>query len=139
MWGRLTHSRVLGLLANPSYAGTYVFGRYQSRKHIAPTGEISTISRLMPQDEWRVTIPNHHSGYITWDRFLANRHRLATNQTNREVLGGPAREGHCLLQGMLVCGTCGRRLTPRYKGNGGLIRRTSATGNIARRWRSIPA
>jgi hypothetical protein len=54
------------------------------------------------------------------DRFLANRHRLATNQTNREVLGGPAREGHCLLQGMLVCGTCGRRLTPRYKGNGGL-------------------
>ena len=74
----------------------------------------------MPQDEWRVTIPNHHPGYITWDRFLANRHRLATNQTNREVLGGPAREGHCLLQGMLVCGTCGRRLTPRYKGNGGL-------------------
>jgi DNA invertase Pin-like site-specific DNA recombinase len=120
VWGRLTHSRVLGLLANPSYAGTYVFGRYQSRKHIAPTGEISTISRLMPQDEWRVTIPNHHPGYITWDRFLANRHRLATNQTNREVLGGPAREGHCLLQGMLVCGTCGRRLTPRYKGNGGL-------------------
>ena len=120
VWGRLTHSRVLGLLANPSYAGTYVFGRYQSRKHIAPTGEISTISRLMPQDEWRVTIPDHHPGYITWDRFLANRHRLATNQTNREVLGGPAREGHCLLQGMLVCGTCGRRLTPRYKGNGGL-------------------
>ena len=120
VWGRLTHSRVLGLLANPSYAGTYVFGRYQSRKHIAPTGEISTISRLMPRDEWRVTIPNHHPGYITWDRFLANRHRLATNQTNREVLGGPAREGHCLLQGMLVCGTCGRRLTLRYTGNGGL-------------------
>jgi DNA invertase Pin-like site-specific DNA recombinase len=120
VWGRLTHSRVLGLLANPSYAGTYVFGRYQSRKHIAPTGEISTISRLMPQDEWRVTIPDHHPGYITWDRFLANRHRLATNRTNREVLGGPAREGLCLLQGMLVCGTCGRRLTVRYRGNGGL-------------------
>src|SRR6186713_2730476 len=30
LWGRLTHSRVLGLLANPSYAGVYVFGRYQS-------------------------------------------------------------------------------------------------------------
>ena len=29
LWGRLTHSRVLGILANPSYAGTYVFGRYQ--------------------------------------------------------------------------------------------------------------
>ena len=30
IWGRLTHSRVIGVLANPSYAGTYVFGRYQS-------------------------------------------------------------------------------------------------------------
>src|SRR5437899_2420789 len=30
LWGRLTHSRVLGILANPSYAGTYAFGRYQN-------------------------------------------------------------------------------------------------------------
>ena len=39
LWGRLTHSRVLGILANPSYAGTYVFGRYQACKQIGPTGE----------------------------------------------------------------------------------------------------
>jgi len=63
LWGRLTHSRVLGLLKNPSYAGRYVFGRYQSRKQIAPTGEISTTSRLMPQEQWRVVIPDHHPGY----------------------------------------------------------------------------
>ena len=120
IWGRLTHSRVLGLLKNPSYAGRYVFGRYQSRKQIAPTGEISTTSRLMPQEEWRVVIPDHHPGYITWDRFLANAQRMAKNRTNREVLGGPAREGLCLLQGMLVCGHCGRRLSVRYTGNGGI-------------------
>src|SRR5207302_9328504 len=56
---------------NPSYAGTYVFGRYQACKQIGPTGEIRTQSRLMPQDEWRVVIPGHHPGYITWDQFLA--------------------------------------------------------------------
>ncbi len=120
LWGRLTHSRVLGLLKNPSYAGRYVFGRYQSRKQIAPTGEISTTSRLMPQEQWRVVIPDHHPGYISWDRFLANGQRMAANRTNREVLSGPAREGLCLLQGMLVCGHCGRRLSVRYTGNGGL-------------------
>src|SRR5262249_32626691 len=98
LWGRLTHSRVLGVLANPSYAGTYVFGRHQACKRIAPTGEIRTQSRRMPQDEWHVVIPDHHSGYITWDQFLANRHRLAANRTNCEVLAGPAREGLCLLQ-----------------------------------------
>jgi len=120
LWGRLTHSRVLGLLKNPSYAGTYVFGRYQSRKQITPTGEISTTSRLMPQNEWRVVIPDHHLGYITRDKFLANHHRMSTNRTNCEVLGGRARKRLCLLQGMLVCGHCGRRLSVRYTGNGGL-------------------
>jgi hypothetical protein len=120
LWGRLTHSRVLGILANPSYAGTYVFGRHQACKQIGPTGEIRTQSRRMPQDEWRVVIPNHHPGYITWDQFLANRDRLAANRTNCEVLAGPAREGLCLLQGLLICGICGRRLSVRYAGNGGL-------------------
>jgi len=120
LWGRLTHSRVLGILANPSYAGTYVFGRHQARKQIGPTGEIHTQSRRMPQGEWRVVIPDHHPGYITWDQFLANRHRLAANRTNCEVLAGPAREGLCLLQGVLICGICGRRLSVRYTGNGGL-------------------
>jgi DNA invertase Pin-like site-specific DNA recombinase len=120
LWGRLTHSRVLGILANPSYAGTYVFGRYQACKQIGPAGEICTRSRRMPQDEWRVVIPDHHPGYITCEQFLTNRQRLAANRTNCEVLAGPAREGFCLLQGLLICGTCGRRLGVRYTGNGGL-------------------
>ena len=120
IWGRLTHSRVIGVLANPSYAGTYVFGRYQSCKKVGPTGEICTQSRQMPQDQWRVVIPDHHPSYITWDQFLANRSRLAANRTNSEVLAGPAREGLCLLQGVLLCGVCGRRLSTRYTGNGGL-------------------
>src|SRR5258707_3511105 len=120
LWGRLTHSRVLGILANPSYAGTYVFGRYQACKQIGPAGEICTRSRRMPQDEWRVVIPDHHPGYITCEQFLTNRQRLAANRTNCEVLAGPAREGFCLLQGLLICGTCGRRLSVRYTGNGGL-------------------
>jgi DNA invertase Pin-like site-specific DNA recombinase len=120
LWGRLTHSRLLGMLANPSYAGAYVFGRYQSSKQVAPSGEITTRLRAVPQEAWRVMIRDHHEGYINWERFVANRHRLGANRTNGESLSGPAREGLCLLQGMLLCGACGRRLTVRYKGNGGL-------------------
>jgi DNA invertase Pin-like site-specific DNA recombinase len=120
IWGQLRHSRVLGMLANPAYAGTYVYGRYQSCKQISPAGEICTQLRRVPQDEWRITIPNHHPGYISWEQFLANRRRLQANRTNAEVLAGPAREGLCLLQGLLLCGTCGRRLGVRYTGNGGI-------------------
>ncbi|HEV7447583.1 MAG TPA: recombinase family protein, partial [Steroidobacteraceae bacterium] len=120
LWGRLTHSRVLGILANPAYAGTYVFGRYQSCKQVGATGDIRSQSRPVSQDKWHVTIADHHPGYITQDQFLANRNRLAANRTNSEVLAGPSREGLCLLQGLLLCGTCGRRLGVRYTGNGGL-------------------
>jgi hypothetical protein len=35
-------------------------------------------------------------------------------------LTGPPREGLALLQGLLLCGNCGRRLTVRYRGNGGI-------------------
>jgi DNA invertase Pin-like site-specific DNA recombinase len=120
LWGRLTHSRVLGILANPSYAGTYVFGRYQSSKVVASSGEIRTRSRLMPQDAWRIVIPDHHEGYISADQFIINRQRLTANRTNAEGLAGPVREGLCLLQGLLLCGVCGRRLGVRYTGNGGI-------------------
>jgi len=120
IWGQLTHSRVIGVLANPSYAGTYVFGRYQSCKQIDATGEICTRSRQMPEEQWRVVIADHHPGYITWEQFLANRRRLEANRTNNEVFAGPVREGLCLLQGLLFCGICGRRLTVRYQGNRGL-------------------
>ena len=120
IWGRLTHSRVLGVLANPSYAGVYVFGRYQSAKQVSPSGEVITRLRQMPQDAWRVVIRDHHEGYISWDQFVANRQRLATNRTNAEGLPGPAREGLCLLQGLIICGRCGRRLTVRYTGSNGI-------------------
>jgi hypothetical protein len=113
---------VLGLLKNPVYAGTYVFGRYQYRQQISPQGEVSKHVKATPMPEWRVNLPGHHEGYISWEQFLKNQAHLAKNRTNAEatVLNGAAREGLALLQGMLLCGHCGRAVTVRYQGNGGL-------------------
>ena len=122
IWGRLSHGRVLGLIRNPSYAGTYVFGRYQYRQRITPQGEVLKRVQPVPKADWRVHLPDHHEGYITPEEFERNQVRLARNRTNGEgtVLSGAAREGLALLQGMLICGCCGRALTVRYQGNGGL-------------------
>jgi DNA invertase Pin-like site-specific DNA recombinase len=122
IWGRLGHERVLGLIKNPTYAGVYVFGRYQYRKTITPAGEVLKRVQPVPKADWRVHLPEHHEGYITQDEFEQNQARLAQNRTNGEgtVLSGPAREGLALLQGLLVCGCCGRTLTVRYQGNGGI-------------------
>src|SRR5450631_2961301 len=72
--------------------------------------------------DWRVSLPDHHPGYIRWEEFLHNQERLEKNRTNGEetVLSGAAREGLALLQGLLLCGHCGRALTVRYTGNGGI-------------------
>ena len=53
---------------------------------------------------------------------MENRRILSGNRTNSDavVLAGAAREGHALLQGLLVCGVCGHRISVRYKGNGGI-------------------
>src|SRR5438309_1479897 len=122
IWGRLTHGRVLGLLKKPSYAGVYVFGRYQYRREINAAGEIQKRMHAAAMADWRVSLREHHQGYITWEEFLENQERLEKNRTNGEemVLSGPAREGLALLQGLLLCGQCGRALTVRYTGNGGI-------------------
>jgi DNA invertase Pin-like site-specific DNA recombinase len=122
IWGRLTHGRVLSILKNPAYAGMYVFGRYQYHRQIRPSGEIHQRMRRVPMADWRVRLEEHHEGYISWEEYLENQKRLDKNRTNggEMMLSGPAREGLALLQGMLVCGHCGRALTVRYMGNGGI-------------------
>lgn len=122
IWGRLCEARVLSILSNPTYAGAYVFGRYQSIKQVDANGEIQTRSREVPIESWRVNLRDHHEGYITWEQYLQNRERLDRNRTNSEetLLSGAAREGLAMLQGLLLCGCCGRKLTVRYKGNGGI-------------------
>ncbi len=122
IWGRLSHSRVLGVLKNPSYAGSYVFGRYQYRREINLDGEVRKRMQAVAMRDWRVSLQQHHEGYITLEEFVKNRERLQKNRTNGEdtVLSGPAREGLALLQGLLLCGNCGHALTVRYRGNGGI-------------------
>lgn len=121
-WGRLTDSRVTSILKNPSYAGVYAFGRFRSVKTILENGEVRSRISCMPEENWLVNLRDHHEGYIGFEQYVQNLERLSGNLTNgkENILSGPAREGLALLQGMLICGRCGRRLSPRYKGNGGI-------------------
>jgi len=116
-WGRLTHSRVLGVLSNPAYAGAYVYGRYRARRTVAPDGTIATKMVELPRSEWAVLIHDHHPGYVDWETFLRNRARLERNRTNAGER--PPREGEALLQGILHCGGCGRQMSSRYQAGRG--------------------
>jgi DNA invertase Pin-like site-specific DNA recombinase len=111
-WTPLTHSRVLAVLHNPRYAGAYVYGR--ARHYTGADGRHHTA--VKPREQWTTLIEDAHPGYLSFAQFLANQDVLAANAAargeNRQA--GPPREGPALLQGLLVCGRCGRRMTVRY-------------------------
>ena len=111
VWSPLTHSRVLRTLHNPRYAGAFAYGQRRARK----TAEGKTTTRAVPREEWTL-IPDAHPGYITFEQYERNLHTLAANATAHGIdrVGGPAREGAALLQGIAVCGRCGHRMTVRY-------------------------
>ena len=73
-------------------------------------------------EQWEVLIHDHHEGYVSWEDYLEHQRVLANNQTNGKDhwLPGPVREGLALLQGLLICADCGRKIYIRYKGNGGI-------------------
>ena len=67
--------------------------------------------------------PDAHAGYISWETFEANQRQLRDNARahDTERRHGPAREGPALLQGLVLCGRCGERMTVRYGELGGRL------------------
>jgi len=111
-WKPLAHHVALRMLHNPRYAGAFTFGRHRDIR--LPGGKWSRTA--LPRQEWIAFIPSAHPGYITLDQYDANRARLAQNAAahGRDRAAGPPREGPALLQGIIACGSCGRRMTVRY-------------------------
>ena len=117
-WQPLRHSTVLHVLHNPRYAGAFTYGRHREQPR---PGRKRGSSITVPRQEWISFIPGAHPGYITLDQWEANIARLAANAAahGRDRAAGPPREGPALLQGIIICGRCGGRMTIRYHARGG--------------------
>lgn len=111
-WAGLEHSRVLRILHNPRYTGAFVYGRTHTRK----TVDGDWVIEHVPRDEWEVLIRDVHAGYIDWAEYEQNQRRLHDNcqAYGEDRRKSPPREGPALLQGLLICGRCGKRMTVRY-------------------------
>ncbi|MGQ0849062.1 MAG: recombinase family protein [Actinomycetota bacterium] len=117
-WMPLKHWRVLRTLHNPRYAGAFAYGRTRQTK--TPDGKVGFETR--PREDWIALISDAHPGYISWEQFEANQKTLHANAQAHgpDRHAGPAREGPALLQGLVICGRCGRRMTIRYHQRGGV-------------------
>jgi DNA-binding transcriptional regulator YiaG len=112
VWGALVHSRALQVLHNPRYAGAFVFGRSRQRKK----GDGHVEFHRLPPEEWETVLIDAHPGYITWQQFQDHQQRLrdAAQKQGADRRRSPPGEGPALLQGLVMCGRCGRRMTVRY-------------------------
>jgi DNA invertase Pin-like site-specific DNA recombinase len=114
VWGDLAYYRVTWVLSCPRYAGAYGFGRTRSMK--LPSGLVKQIKRKIAPEEWYAFIPNSHAGYISWEEYQQNQKKLQENSTQyrSQRQKTPPREGPSLLQGLAICGKCGRRMQVQY-------------------------
>jgi len=112
LWGPLGHSQVLNILKNPRYAGVYYYGRF--RHSTLPNGKHT--SKKLPQEQWHTFLPNSHKAYISFEEYERNQKQLLQNSQayGQDREKRPPREGPALLQGIVICGLCGRRMTIRY-------------------------
>jgi DNA invertase Pin-like site-specific DNA recombinase len=115
-WATASYRAVHEILTNPVYAGAYAYGRKRTERRVED-GVVRERQRRAPREEWHVCIEGHHPGYISFERYLANQQRLRANwRPPRGEGGGAAREGRALLQGLVRCGRCGRRMQVGYSG-----------------------
>ncbi len=114
-WRRPYYDAVRLILTNPTYAGVYCYGKVT--KQYDPLTQ-QTRSEKQPRSEWQVFLPDNHPGYITLAEYEVNQQTIANNRFDTPQSQGAARKGRALLQGLVYCEHCGRRMRVRYGGGG---------------------
>lgn len=118
-WQEATYPAIHHFLTNPAYAGAFVFGRRKLRRHLSENGQVVASTHEVALSDWEVCLPGHHPGYLDWETYLANRAKLRANwRPPVGEAGGAVREGRALLQGLVRCGRCGRKMRVTYSGDG---------------------
>ena len=126
VWSEASYARVYKVLTNPLMGGAYAWGRQRTETHLDEHDQPRKKVRRLPQGQWRVLLESHHEGYVSWEEWQAIQKQL---QANSPAGRGAPREGRALLQGLAVCGECGRALQVQY-GTGHTYRcRSSRSGD----------
>jgi hypothetical protein len=116
-WVTPTYHALHHVLTNPVSAGAYTYGKTRYERYVDEPGVVRKRTRHLPMDQWSVLLRDHHPGCIDGATFEAHQTRLDANtRPQPHQAGGAVREGSALLQGIVTCGHCGRRLHVHYRG-----------------------
>ncbi|EKU96735.1 site-specific recombinase, DNA invertase Pin [Leptolyngbya sp. PCC 7375] len=118
-WKQPSHPAILQILKNPAYAGVFAYGRRAKDPTRQQPGRPTTGLVRQPIENWQCLIQDAYPAYISWEQYQVNQIQLRDNANRfRASFGGSRgapRKGAALLQGLIVCGRCGRRMHISYK------------------------
>ena len=116
VWKTPRVAAILSILKHPAYAGAFTYGRSRTLRREATQARPS-ITRL-PQEQWRICIPDVYPPYISWDTYTQIQAMLKDNHAeyDRNKTRGIPRPGKALLPGLVYCGECGHKMVVQYKG-----------------------
>jgi DNA invertase Pin-like site-specific DNA recombinase/DNA-binding XRE family transcriptional regulator len=120
-WGRPDYAHLRRILTHPIYAGAYCYGRRQVEQFLDSDQRPMKRIREQRRQQWHVLIRDHHEAYLSWERFERIQSQIQSNRRNPSGPGAP-REGRSLLQGLILCGQCGRRMRVLYNSRSAQIR-----------------
>jgi DNA invertase Pin-like site-specific DNA recombinase len=134
VWQLPSHSFIDDVLHNPFYAGAYVYGRRQHEVRLVEGRLVKRQGRQRAPEEARVFLRQHHEGYIDWEMYEDNQHKIRSNALKMSSEGdeavGAVRAGQGLLSGLMRCRRCGRKLHVRYWGKQGTAARYLCKGDF---------
>ena len=113
-WREPTTTQIAHILRNPAYAGAFAYGRTRMRYE---NGLPTKRRDAMAAGQWRSFVKDKYPAYVSWDHFEKIGGMLHDNHSEYQRRGtrGVPREGQGLLQGIVYCGHCGRKMTVTYK------------------------
>lgn len=82
-WTPIRYRNVIGLLKNPFYAGTYVYGKSEKRVAVVDGRARKSYGHGKPPEDWEVVIHDHHPSYIDRAAYERNQSVLAANAYGR--------------------------------------------------------
>ena len=118
-WNIPSKRTIYQILSHPIYAGAYVWGRRYTQIDFEDGKLVKRSYKRNKVEQYRVCIRDHHSAYISWERFMENGAKIAENRPrwSMQQNQGAIKDGFALLTGLLRCGHCGCKMYVRYKAN----------------------
>jgi DNA invertase Pin-like site-specific DNA recombinase len=111
-WKAATSSSLLRILKNPTYAGTYAYGK---TKNIL--GSQNKKREAIDPNEWHVSMRDNHPAYISHEEYEENQKQIRNNyaEYRDRISSGIPRAGQALLHGLIYCGKCGHKMYVAYR------------------------